>query len=133
MKKTNLKNLSSALLIIVFLFSFNFLITTLAEASTVSNLGKVAGNVNLNKISDPYVFIGNVINVVLGALGVLFILVLIYAGVLWGFIARGDSSQIKKAKEMIINGLIGLTIVFASYMLTNFVISSLDKAATQSG
>jgi hypothetical protein len=130
MKQAKLKYLFSFLLIIGFLV-FLYLPTIILASSAVSNLGGVAESVGLGKTGNIWQFIGNVVNVVLSAVGVLLLLVLIYAGALWGFLSRGDPAQIKKAKEMIINAIIGLLIIFASYMLTNFVITSFYNSATQ--
>lgn len=132
MKQEKFKHLFSFLLIIGFLVLL-YLPSVILAGSAVSNLGDVAGNVGLEEAGDPWKFIGNIISVVLGIVGVLLLLVLIYAGALWGFLSRGDPAQIKKAKEMIINAIIGLLIVFASYALTNFVIASFTSSVTQTG
>jgi hypothetical protein len=65
--------------------------------------------------------IGNIITVALGFLGVLFIVLILYAGFLW-LIANGDDTKIKKAKGMMINSIIAVVIIFLAYAITNFVL-----------
>lgn len=69
----------------------------------------------------------NMIRGALGLLGVVFIGLIIYAGVLW-MTAQGDDKQVTKAKNVLIQAIIGLTITISAYAITNFVISGLVTA-----
>lgn len=64
--------------------------------------------------------VGRVIGVALSFVGVLFFILIIYAGITW-MTASGNEQKIAKAKEMLINSTIGLIIVFASYALVSFL------------
>jgi len=75
---------------------------------------------------------GNVIGVALSLIGVLLLIIMIYAGFLW-MTAAGNTDQVQKARSMIINAVIGLVIVFGAYALTEFVIRSLSGAASGAG
>jgi len=68
--------------------------------------------------------ISNIIFGLLGFLGVIFLVIVIYAGFLW-MTAGGDEDQITKAKKWIINGVIGLLIIMAAYAITTFIINVL--------
>jgi hypothetical protein len=68
-------------------------------------------------------FIGRIINIALGFLGVIFLGLSIYGGFIW-MMAKGDSAQIEKAQNIIKNSIIGLVIVVAAYAITNFVYSA---------
>lgn len=105
----------------------------LAASATgvLSGLSATAAGTGLDANKDIISFIGKIIGVVLGLLGVALVVILIYAGVMWGFLARGDGAQIKKAKEMIFNAIIGLAIVFAAYAITTFVFTNLNNAMKQ--
>lgn len=70
---------------------------------------------------------GIVISAILAMLGVLFLVLMIYAGYLW-MTARGESKQVDSAKESLKNSLIGLIIVVASYAISNFILTNLIKA-----
>jgi hypothetical protein len=45
---------------------------------------------------------------------------MIYAGITW-MIARGNEQKVAQAKDMIINSVIGIIIVFAAYAITSFI------------
>lgn len=65
--------------------------------------------------------IGTIISAVLGLLGVLFLILTIYAGLLW-MTAGGNTDNVKKAKSILLNSVIGLVIVLSSYAITATVI-----------
>ncbi len=46
-------------------------------------------------------------------------------------IARGDAEKVKKAKELIIDAVIGLIIVLAAYAISVFVVTRLTQATLQ--
>lgn len=101
-----------------------------SATGVISNLGVAAAGTGLEKNSNILTFIGGIIKVIIGLLGVALAVVLIYGGIMWGFLARGDAAQIKKAKEMIINAIIGLVIVFISYAITTYVFTALNTASS---
>jgi hypothetical protein len=61
------------------------------------------------------------ITLVLSLVGVIFIILIIYAGINW-MLAQGNEEKIGKAKKIIIDSSIGLTIVVAAYAITYFVL-----------
>jgi len=63
---------------------------------------------------------GEIIGFVLSFVGILFLGLMIYAGLLW-MTAQGNETKITKAKDLLINAVIGLIIVFAAYAITAFV------------
>ena len=68
--------------------------------------------------------IGVVITTVLGFLGIVFFLIIFYAGLVW-MTARGDEGKIESSKESIIAAVTGLVIIMAAYAITRFVFTSL--------
>lgn len=76
--------------------------------------------------------IGNVINLVLGFLGVVLLVMLLYAGFLW-MSSGGDSKGVQAAKTMITNAVAGIVIVAVSYAITGFVLSSLVTITGDTG
>ena len=72
--------------------------------------------------------IGNLIQTVLGATGLVFIIITIYAGILY-MTAAGDDTKVKKAKGMLIQAVIGLIIIVGAYSLTYYVVKNLNIAA----
>jgi len=73
--------------------------------------------------------IANIIKIALSLLGVVCIVLLIYAGYLW-MTAGGNDEQVDKSKQIIKNCLIGLVIVVCSYAIAYFI---LEKTADVTG
>lgn len=65
--------------------------------------------------------ITNVINAVIGVLGLVCVIVMIVGGVTY-MTSGGDAGKVKKGKDTILYGLIGLVVCALSFVLVNFVI-----------
>ncbi|MBP6944674.1 hypothetical protein KBD61_02655 [Patescibacteria group bacterium] len=91
-----------------------------AELNTVQNqaLGTAGAPQNI------YTIAGNIINVVLGFLGIVLLGYMIYAGFLW-MTSGGEQERAKEARTMIANSIIGLIIIVAAFAISNFVLGSL--------
>ncbi len=63
---------------------------------------------------------GQLIGYILSFVGVLFLLLMIYAGLTW-MTAGGNQEQIKKARSLMINAVLGLIIVLGAYAITAFI------------
>lgn len=70
--------------------------------------------------------IGIIINALLGFLGVIFLVLIIYGGFLW-MTAGGNKDQVEKARKLLINSFIGLLITVSAYAITQFVIELLPQ------
>jgi hypothetical protein len=70
--------------------------------------------------------IGKVIAGVLGFLGVIFLVGIVYYGFRW-MTAGGKTDVVKAAKEGITNLVIGLILVLSSYAITSFILSMLTN------
>jgi len=91
----------------------------------VGNVGNAAGIQTTNGgLTD---IVGKLINIFLGFLGVIFLVLMLYAGFLW-MTAQGEEAKVKKAKDMITQAVIGLIIVVAAFAISNFVLASLVNA-----
>jgi len=64
--------------------------------------------------------IGTVVGAGLAFIGVLFFILIIYGGLLW-MTARGNETQVEKAKNLIQSAVIGLVIVLAAYAITAYI------------
>lgn len=71
--------------------------------------------------------IGSIVQTVLGFLGLLAVLIVLWAGFLW-MTAGGNEDQIAKAKSILIAGLIGLLIILSAYAITTFVLREFGDA-----
>jgi len=72
--------------------------------------------------------IGRVIMAALALLGVVFVILTIYAGFKW-MIANGDPAKVDKAKAMLVQSVIGLAIMLISYGIATFVIDAIMNSA----
>ena len=63
---------------------------------------------------------GQIVGVVLSFVGVVFLGLMIYAGITW-MTAAGNEQQVAKAKSLMINATIGIIVVFAAYAITSFI------------
>lgn len=75
------------------------------------------------------VLIGNVIQALLTMVGVLFLVLTIYAGFLW-MTAAGEKTKVESAKKILTNAVIGLILIIAAYALSSFIIETLVKASS---
>jgi len=81
---------------------------------------------------DPRVIIARIISIILTFLGVIALLLIIYAGFLW-MTSGGEEDKIRRAKSVLKNAAIGLLIIFSSWALTNFLINRLHIASLGNG
>ena len=63
---------------------------------------------------------------IIGVIGFIAVIVIILGGVQYTTSA-GDSGKVKKAKDTIMYGIIGLVIALLAYSIVNFVLTSLFK------
>ena len=116
------------LAIIIFIFIANFVSLTNAQAqegnygldasaSKVSAFSEQIGDYNVNFLNTR---IGSIIGIALSFIGVIFLILMIYAGISW-MTASGNQEKVTKAKDLIINAIIGLIIVLAAYAITSFI------------
>lgn len=94
----------------------------------VKDVGDKAGVGTAAEASLPEV-VGRIINVLLGFIGILLLVYILYAGFLW-MTAGGDEGKVKTATTMIRNAIIGLLIIVAAFAISNFVLGSLINVAS---
>lgn len=76
--------------------------------------------------------VARIINILLGFLGVLAVILVLWAGFKW-MTAAGDEQQINDAKKIMSGGVIGLMIILVAYAITAFVINQLTEATGYNG
>lgn len=79
---------------------------------------------------DIRVIMSALINQAISLMGIVFVVIILYAGFLYLF-SMGDDEKIQKAKSTIFGGIIGLVIIFTSYSIASFVINSIREATMQ--
>jgi len=118
-----IKILSVLFLLVLGLSSGTIALADIADDTGLSETGQAAG---LSDI-DVYTYIGVSINAFLGILGIIFLIIALYAGFLW-MTAGGDSDKVTKSRQWLINSIIGLIILLSAYALSNFVIQRIVES-----
>jgi len=67
--------------------------------------------------------LGVILDVVLSFLGVIFLVLIVYSGILW-MTASGNEQKAEKAKDILRDSIIGLIVVAAAYAISYFVLGS---------
>ena len=68
--------------------------------------------------------VNTIINVIIGVIGFVAVIVIILGGVSYTTSA-GDPGKVKKAKDTIMYGIVGLVIALLAFAIVNFVLSSI--------
>ncbi len=98
------------------------------SADQLKNVGTALGTTG-GGTADLPTLIGKLINAFLGVLGIVFVLLTVYAGYLY-MTAQGSAEKTEKAKTLLGQAVIGLVIIVAAYSIANFVISQLLTATS---
>ena len=69
----------------------------------------------------------SIVNVLLGFLGILAIIIILWGGFRW-LTSGGNEEKVGEAKKIITAGIIGLVIIFTAYAIATFVIEQLITA-----
>lgn len=82
--------------------------------------------------ADLPTIIGGIVNALLGIVGVIFLILVIYGGFLW-MTAGGNEETVKKARSLIIGAIAGMVIIFMAYAITQFVIEAVVPESQSTG
>lgn len=91
-----------------------------ANSANLDTLRGYANQLNKTQAKSLPVLLGIVIRGLMGVIGSIALVMIIYGGVLW-MTARGNSEQTSKAKSTVVWATLGIVLIFASYALVNFV------------
>lgn len=98
------------------LFALPTIVGAAGDIPQASELG--LGTATLSEL------IKSIISLILGFLGVIAVLIILWAGFIW-MTAGGEADKVDKAKKMIYAGITGLVIIFAAYAISQFVFTNL--------
>ena len=76
---------------------------------------------------DLKAIIAQIINIVLGFLGIIAVVIVLAGGFKW-MTAGGNEDKVGEARKMIVQGVIGMVIVFAAWGIASFVVTQLGTA-----
>lgn len=93
----------------------NNILTKLAVGESVNKVGDGSDTLTSN--------ITTILNAIIGVLGLVCVVVMIIGGVNY-MTSAGDAGKVKKGKDTILYGLIGLVVCVLAFALVNWVIAS---------
>ena len=78
----------------------------------------------LSKTPTIELLVAHIINFILGFVGSVSLLLFVYGGIIW-MTSAGNTTKITKGRDVIIWAIIGLGVVFTSYIAVRFVIEGI--------
>ncbi|MFH1789899.1 MAG: hypothetical protein ABH832_02415 [bacterium] len=115
-----------------------FLIALSPFAVSAANLNDALGNlqtatkqtgVQSGSFSSLDTAVGSIIKTALSLVGTIFLVLMVYSGILW-MTAQGKEEQVEKAVKIIKASIVGLFIVMSAYAITYFVTTRMGAAQT---
>jgi hypothetical protein len=130
-KQFFIKMTASCFILLLAVFLLPNFVSTVSAVETTNDLGSeiqanldvVGEKAELTK-TDPRTIIGNIIKIFLGILGIIALVIVLYAGFLY-MTSGGKPDQIEKAKKLLMNAGIGLVIILSAYSITVFFFNAI--------
>ncbi|MFA5109004.1 MAG: pilin [Patescibacteria group bacterium] len=104
-----------------------------AQSGAIDTTGGSSGAIdstltltNPLSVDSPQALIGRIINTALGVVGSLALLMFVFGGLTW-MTSSGNQEKVKKGRDIIVWSAIGLAVIFTSYALTRFVLSTVSQ------
>lgn len=116
-------------LLFVGLFGLFHMSPTLAQSPSGDPLGVDYGQYSGLSNQDVRISVARIIRFILGFLGLIFLVLTLYAGFMW-MTSAGNDDRVDKAKSILWGAIIGIAIVLASYAITEFVVTNLYETTT---
>lgn len=92
-------------------------------SKTVTDLSQCSNLDSNSNSNDLMTTVNTIINVIIGVIGFVAVVVIILGGVQYTTSA-GNPDKVKKAKDTILYGIIGLVVALLAYAIVNFVLTS---------
>ena len=96
------------------------MLSSLYHVAAKINTGDGANEVNIPTVSADNV-VTSVLNLAYFAAGITAVIVVIVGGIFYA-ISYGDMTKVKRGKDMILYGIIGLVFIMIAFTVTNFVV-----------
>ena len=121
-RKTRFFHLLKITAVFCFCITAVILFTQTSSAQVNLNVNQIAQDAGLSNISMQKL-IANIIKWVLALLGLVLLIIIMIAGFRW-MTSGGDNSKIQKAKQMLVQAVIGFAIILASYVIVSLIMGS---------
>lgn len=117
-----------AIIVVFFTMMFVSSVSAAYDFGKNSGIKEIASSSGYGNTQSPEYYIGQILTLVFSFVGVIFLALIIYAGIHW-MTAQGNSSQVEKAKDTIIKSIVGLVIIMVAYAITIFIMNFLNPPA----
>lgn len=119
-----LSNIFFRLILFIIFFTTIFLVgnSVSAEAGDLTGLSYAEGTGLGN--ADPIIVIAKIIRIFLELLGIVALVLILYAGFIW-MTSAGSEEKITKAKDILKSATIGLLIIFSAFAVVSFILNKL--------
>ncbi len=101
----------------------------LAQDDTGPYLGLEYGRATGLGDTDVRITVARIVNIVLGLLGIISVVIIIYAGFRW-MTSGGNEESVKSAQKTLIAAAIGLVIILSAYAISRYVLTAMFEATT---
>lgn len=96
-------------------------------ANGVDSANDMIGGVNDGNDQDLMEVVKIIINVILGIVGLIAVVMIIVGGIQYTT-SQGDAQKVKKAKDTILYGVVGLVVALLAFAIVNFVLTNVFNA-----
>ena len=124
--KFGLKEILSILILTLFLA---VPAVVLAQGLNPNSIGLDYGGYSGLGKSDLRLTVISIVRMLMGLLGILAVVIMIYSGFIW-MTAGGNEERVGKAKKLLFYCTIGLAVILSAYAITSFVLFQLANATT---
>jgi hypothetical protein len=105
--------------------------STLLALGVSTGLGEAGAGAGYATTQTAPQLVGLLISAVLGILGIVFLVLVLYAGFQW-MTAAGDEKKVTTAKNILIRATVGLLICVSAYSISSYVIGALEQVQSNS-
>src|SRR6056297_1480142 len=132
LKLTKIKT-AQALLMIVLLSSFFMAIPQSSQAAQKSLMGYVSSSCRESgdcSFNDFIAILNGSYEIIFGIVGSVALLFFIYGGLMF-LISEGNQEKVASAKKIVISSVIGLAIIFSSFLIVDYLLKKLEVTNEQ--
>lgn len=127
-----MKKISVALIITLSFFLFTFALPSNAALISPELIKECDKGVENCGLTEMISIIANGMDWILSIIGAITLIMFIYGGFTF-LISAGNEENVKKGRDILQGAVVGLIIVFSSYMLISFVLTSMGYDSTGFG
>ncbi len=121
--KNNIKKIATLTCLIFVLLIPYFAFAGNTPLNNLKNVGVKGGYAEANEYTFS-VILGSVVSIFLGFLGIIFLILTIYAGYNW-MTAGGNEEKVTKAQDTLKRAIIGLIITVSAYAIWTYILLAL--------